>query len=184
MSASHSLGRRMKSFQTPVHARGDITPYFLLLWGRLLQDVEEGDTTKPPLLTNVYVSTPFLCVRCEGARASCQAVTCLWSCVFSIWWWGRSVEPFYSVANLNGAEVNCLNKTEIYWTTEALFYFSLNFLRGRKTDFGSKKEPLMTWVMPDELVNYIYSTLKDKKSFIAPLILFKIEKMHCLRLLL
>lgn len=38
--------------------------------------------------------------------------------------------------------------------------------------------------MPDELVNYIYSTLKDKKSFIVPLILFQIEKMHCLRLLL
>lgn len=34
---------------------------------RRLQDVKEGDMTKPPLLANVYVSTPFLCVRCEGS---------------------------------------------------------------------------------------------------------------------
>lgn len=36
-----------------------------------------------------------------------------------------------SVVKLNGVGVNCLNKTGIYWTMEAIFYFL--FQRGKIT---------------------------------------------------
>lgn len=66
------------------HARGDITLYFLLIWGQLLQNVEEGNIKKKkrktPLLA--YMSTPCMRVPAWVPFHVCHGS--------GIWWWSVS----------------------------------------------------------------------------------------------
>lgn len=86
MSASRSSGRHEKtSFRHGSHARGDITPYFLLIWVWLQQDVGKGDmkrkkSRKTPPLANM--STPCTCMP-----AWVPFHVCHW---LGIWWWSTS----------------------------------------------------------------------------------------------